>query len=40
VYLAAGRVVIDAPIGAVPELATDPLVTVVERWLRRDLVRR
>jgi CCR4-NOT complex subunit CAF16 len=40
VYLAAGQVVIDAPIGAVPELATDPLVTVVERWLRRDLVRR
>ena len=40
VYLAAGKVVIDAPIGAVPELAADPLVTVVERWLRRDLGRR
>ena len=39
VYLAAGKVVIDAPIGEVPELAADPLVTVVERWLRRDLVR-
>jgi CCR4-NOT complex subunit CAF16 len=39
VYLAAGKVVVDAPIGAVPELATDPLVTVVERWLRRDLRR-
>ena len=40
VYLAAGKVVIDAPIGAVSELASDPLVTVVERWLRRDLGRR
>ena len=39
VYLVAGKVVLDAPIGAVGELAGDPLVTVVERWLRRDLRR-
>jgi CCR4-NOT complex subunit CAF16 len=39
VYLAAGKVVVDAPIAAVTELAADPLVTVVERWLRRDLAR-
>jgi hypothetical protein len=37
--VAAGQVVVDAPIGSVPELAHDPLVTVVERWLRRDLGR-
>ena len=39
VYLVAGAVVVDAPIGALPELAGDPLVTVVERWLRRDMRR-
>jgi len=36
VYLVAGKVVADAPLAALPELAKDPLVTVVERWLRRD----
>ncbi|HEX3759948.1 MAG TPA: ATP-binding cassette domain-containing protein [Kofleriaceae bacterium] len=39
VYLAAGKVVVDAPFAAVPELVSDSLVTVVERWLRRDLRR-
>jgi CCR4-NOT complex subunit CAF16 len=39
VYLAAGKVVVDAPIAAVPELASAPLVSVVEAWLRRDLRR-
>jgi CCR4-NOT complex subunit CAF16 len=39
VYLVAGKVVVDAPIAALAELAADPLVTVVERWLRRDLRR-
>ena len=39
VYLVAGKVVVDAPLVAVPELATDPLVSVVERWLRRDMRR-
>jgi hypothetical protein len=28
--------VVDAPIAALPELANQPLVTIVERWLRRD----
>ncbi len=36
VYLVAGKVVLAAPLAAVPELAGDPLVVVVERWLRRD----
>jgi CCR4-NOT complex subunit CAF16 len=36
VYVVAGKVVLDAPIGEVAELARDPLVAVVERWLRRD----
>jgi len=39
IYLVAGKVVLDAPITAIPELASDPLVSVVERWLRRDLRR-
>ncbi|HEY0480408.1 MAG TPA: ATP-binding cassette domain-containing protein [Kofleriaceae bacterium] len=37
VYLFAGKIVVDAPIAAVPELAAEPLVSIVERWLRRDL---
>jgi CCR4-NOT complex subunit CAF16 len=37
VYLFAGKIVVDAPIAAVPELASEPLVSIVERWLRRDL---
>jgi CCR4-NOT complex subunit CAF16 len=36
VYLVAGKVVLDAPIAAVSELTEQPLVSVVERWLRRD----
>jgi CCR4-NOT complex subunit CAF16 len=40
VYLVAGKVVLHAPMAALPELASpggEPLVTVVERWLRRDM---
>jgi CCR4-NOT complex subunit CAF16 len=36
VYLVGGKVVLDTPIAAVSELAAQPLVSVVERWLRRD----
>jgi CCR4-NOT complex subunit CAF16 len=39
VYLVAGKVVLDTPIAAVSELAEQPLVSVVERWLRRDTRR-
>jgi len=39
VYLVAGKVVVDAAMSAVPELADTPLVSVVERWLRRDVRR-
>jgi len=39
IYLVAGKVVLDAPITAIPELAEGPLVSVVERWLRRDVRR-
>jgi CCR4-NOT complex subunit CAF16 len=39
VYLVAGKVVVDTPIAAVSELAEQPLVSVVERWLRRDARR-
>ena len=39
VYLVAGKVVADMPIAAVSELAEQPLVSVVERWLRRDTRR-
>jgi CCR4-NOT complex subunit CAF16 len=35
-YLAAGKVIVDAPIASLPELADQPLVSIVERWLRRD----
>jgi CCR4-NOT complex subunit CAF16 len=38
-YLAAGKVVVDAPIASLPELAHEPLVSIVERWLRRDTPR-
>jgi len=37
VYLVAGKVMLHAPMAAVPELAAgEPLVSIVERWLRRD----
>src|SRR6185295_10645256 len=36
IYLVGGKVVLDTPIAAVSELAEQPLVSVVERWLRRD----
>jgi CCR4-NOT complex subunit CAF16 len=36
VYLVAGKVVLATPIAALPELAGEPLVAIVERWLRRD----
>jgi CCR4-NOT complex subunit CAF16 len=39
VYLVAGKIVVDAPIAALPELAGAPLVAIVERWLRRDMRR-
>jgi CCR4-NOT complex subunit CAF16 len=35
-YLVAGTIVFHAPISAIAELADQPLVSVVERWLRRD----
>jgi CCR4-NOT complex subunit CAF16 len=37
IYMAAGKIVVDAPITALPELADQPLVALVERWLRRDM---
>jgi len=40
VYLVAGKVKLHAPMATLPELASpggEPLVTVVERWLRRDM---
>jgi CCR4-NOT complex subunit CAF16 len=36
VYLAAGKVVVNTPVAELAELADAPLVTIVERWLRRD----
>ncbi|MEO7730720.1 MAG: ATP-binding cassette domain-containing protein [Kofleriaceae bacterium] len=36
VYLVDGKVVVHAPLGELAELADTPLVSVVERWLRRD----
>jgi len=36
VYLVAGKVVLDTAITALPELSVQPLVSLVERWLRRD----
>ena len=36
VYLVAGKVRVAARIGDIPELVGQPLVRVVERWLRRD----
>ena len=40
VYLVGGRVARACPIGDVAELATTPLVHVVEAWLRRDQRKR
>jgi CCR4-NOT complex subunit CAF16 len=39
VYLVAGKVVFVGPMAAVPELASMPLVSLVEHWLRRDVRR-
>jgi CCR4-NOT complex subunit CAF16 len=36
VYLVAGKIVVHAPISELSELAHTPLVSIVERWLRRD----
>jgi CCR4-NOT complex subunit CAF16 len=36
IYLVAGKVVLDSPISALAELGSEPLVAIVERWLRRD----
>jgi CCR4-NOT complex subunit CAF16 len=37
VYLVAGKVMVHASMAALPELAAgEPLVSIVERWLRRD----
>ena len=36
VYLVAGKIVFNGPLASVPELAAEPLVAIVERWLRRD----
>jgi CCR4-NOT complex subunit CAF16 len=34
-FLVGGKVAVDAPITALPELEREPLVSIVERWLRR-----
>ncbi|HET9619752.1 MAG TPA: ATP-binding cassette domain-containing protein [Kofleriaceae bacterium] len=39
VYMAHGVVGVNQPIAELAELATDPLVSIVERWLRRDARR-
>ena len=39
VYMAHGRLDVHQPMAALPELAREPLVSIVERWLRRDLRR-
>jgi len=39
IYMVAGNVVVHAPIAEIPELTasgSEPLVAIVERWLRRD----
>lgn len=39
-YIVAGRIVVHAPLSAIPELSApnaEPLVAIVERWLRRDM---
>jgi CCR4-NOT complex subunit CAF16 len=40
VYMAYGRITLSKPLGEIGELASDPLVRVVERWLRRDQAKR
>jgi CCR4-NOT complex subunit CAF16 len=40
IYMAAGKVSVDAPISSLSELADQPLVAIVERWLRRDTGKR
>ncbi|MBC7974126.1 MAG: ATP-binding cassette domain-containing protein [Myxococcales bacterium] len=39
VYLVGGKIVVHAPMSELPELAEMPLVSLVERWLRRDTGR-
>jgi CCR4-NOT complex subunit CAF16 len=39
VYLVGGKVAFAAPITALGELAAQPLVSIVERWLRRDMAK-
>jgi CCR4-NOT complex subunit CAF16 len=39
VYMVGGKVAFEAPIGELRELAEQPLVSIVERWLRRDLAK-
>jgi CCR4-NOT complex subunit CAF16 len=36
VYLAAGKIVVAAPLEAIPELRAETILAVVEAWLRRD----
>jgi CCR4-NOT complex subunit CAF16 len=39
VYMVGGKVAFAAPISALSELVEQPLVSIVERWLRRDLAK-
>jgi CCR4-NOT complex subunit CAF16 len=39
VYMAHGTIGVHQPMAQLPELASDPLVSIVERWLRRDMRR-
>jgi CCR4-NOT complex subunit CAF16 len=36
IYLVGGKVMFNGPLSQISELATQPLVAIVERWLRRD----
>jgi CCR4-NOT complex subunit CAF16 len=36
IYLVDGKVMFNGPLSQISELATQPLVAIVERWLRRD----
>jgi CCR4-NOT complex subunit CAF16 len=39
VYLVGGKVQFESPIAALTELTERPLVSIVERWLRRDMAK-